>query len=240
MHPAHVPFVMEAEPAALQVGAGRAAHGGKGGGFFGQRNGARPLHANGMVHQPQEGDRLQVFPAAMSVRHPLALAPAVVAVQHRSHGVHAQAIDTEMLQPVKRVAHQKIAHFGAAEVVDEGFPVLVKAFARIGVFVQCRAVKASQPMCIRGKVRRHPVQNDAQPGRVGGIDKVPEILWRAKARCRCIQTHRLVAPRAVKGVLADRHQFQMREAHIPGVGHQSGSQFAVAQPTPAIGLTPGP
>ena len=145
-----------------------------------------------------------------------------------------------MLQPVKRVAHQKIAHFGAAEVVDQRVPVLVKTFARIGVLVKCRAVKASQSMCIRGKVRRHPVQNDAQPGRVSSIDKVPEVLWRAKARCRGIQAHRLVAPRAVKGVLADRHQLQMREAHIPGVGHQGGSQFAVAQPTPAIGLTPGP
>lgn len=45
------------------------------------------------------------------------------------------------------------------------------------------------------------------------IDKVHKVVGGAHAAGRCKITSHLIAPRAVKGVLGDRQQFDMRIAH---------------------------
>ncbi|MCY1234252.1 hypothetical protein D9M72_468280 [compost metagenome] len=98
VHPAHVPLEVEAKPAAGDAGG----HAGPRGGFFGdgQRTGAAFVDHG--VQFAQEVDGFQVFPAAETVRHPLAGLAAVVAVEHGCHRVHAQAVGMEVLQPVQR------------------------------------------------------------------------------------------------------------------------------------------
>ena len=68
VHPAHVPFEAEAEPARV----GRVRDAGPGGRFLGDRHDAGRCAVDGLVHAAQEVDRLQVLVAAVAVRDPLA------------------------------------------------------------------------------------------------------------------------------------------------------------------------
>ena len=95
----------------------------------------------------------------------------VIEIEHGRHGIHAQAVDVILLQPEQRVRDQELADFVAAEVEDERAPVEVLALARIGMFVERRAIETGQAVRILGKVRRHPVHNHADAGLVAGIDE---------------------------------------------------------------------
>ena len=184
VHPAHIPFEVKAQTAAGQVGRGRAAHAGKSGGLFGNHQRTGALHAHQVVEAAQKIHGFQVFAPAMAVGNPLARRTAVIAVKHGSHGIHPQAVNTKTLQPIKGVADQKVAHLGAAEVVDQRIPVLVETLFRVGIFVQVRAIEIGQSMGIAGEVRRHPIQNHTQPGRVRCVHKILKIFRAAKARRR--------------------------------------------------------
>ncbi len=160
---------------------------------------------------------------------------AVVAVEHGGHRIHAQAVDAESLDPVQRVAHKVVADLGAAIVVDQRVPVLMEALARVGVFVEVACRRTGQAVRVGWEMRRHPVEDHAQPGVVGRVGEGAEILRRAEARRRRVQPGGLVAPGAVEGVLLDRHQLDVGEAELDHVGNQSLGQLAVAEPV-AIGL----
>ena len=89
MHPAHVPFEAEAEPA--EVGGPRDA--GPRGALLGDGHDAgMPLVAD-FVEALEKIDRLEILAAAVHVRDPLAGLARVVEVEHRGHGIHAQAVD---------------------------------------------------------------------------------------------------------------------------------------------------
>jgi len=93
------------------------------------------LLAEDLVHAAQEGNGLKVLAAAIDVRQPLPVFAAIVAVEHRGDGIHAQAVDAVAFDPEQRVADQVVADFTAAEVVDQGAPVLMHALARVGMLV---------------------------------------------------------------------------------------------------------
>ena len=79
--------------------------------------------------------------AAVLVRNPLAVFARIVAVNHRSNRINADTVKAETFYPIQSIALQEVFHFVSAEVVNQGVPVLVVAFARVGVFVQRGAVK---------------------------------------------------------------------------------------------------
>ncbi len=128
------------------------------------------------------------------IRNPLAGLAAVVAVQHRRHRVYAQSIDAIALQPVQRIGDEKVAHFGAAEVVDQRVPVLVKTFARVGIFVQMRAVEIGEAVSVAGEVRGYPVEQKTHAARMTLFYEAQEAGTVAETRCRRIQADALVAP----------------------------------------------
>jgi hypothetical protein len=66
-----------------------------------------------------------------------------------------------MLQPENRIADEKRAHFIAAVIEHQRFPVGMITFAAIGMFKQIRTVKKAQTMRVVGKMRRHPIENYA-------------------------------------------------------------------------------
>ena len=239
VHPAHVPLLVKAQAATLQVRARGAADAGKRGRLLGHHQGAGAFGADGVVEPAQEGHRLQVLAPAVSVGQPLPFGTAVVAVQHRGNRIDAQAIDAEALDPVQGIGDQVVADLVAAEVVDQRVPVLVEALARIGMLVQRGAIEVGQAVAVGRKMRRHPVQDHAQAGFMGGLDEVAEILGRAVARGRREQADRLVAPGAIVGMLRDRQQLEVGEAQLARIGHQGLGQLAVAQPAPAVLLAPG-
>ena len=55
-----------------------------------------------LVHLLQEADGLEVFVAAIFVRHPFAVLARIVEVEHRGDGIDAQAVEMEFLGPVER------------------------------------------------------------------------------------------------------------------------------------------
>ena len=103
-----------------------------------------------LVEFLEERDRRQVLSPAVLVGDPLAVLAAVVEVQHRGHRVDADSVDVVLVQPEQGVGDQEIADLVAAVVEDHACPSRVLALARIGVFVQGRAVESRRPWPSRG------------------------------------------------------------------------------------------
>ena len=200
VHPAHVPFVMETQPA----GIGRARHGRESRGFLRQGDGLGTMLAHHFIHAFEEADRFQVLAPTVLVGNPFTGLAAVVAVQHRRHGVHTQAIHAKSLQPVQGVANQEVAHLSAAQVVDKRVPIVVETFTRVGIFVEMGAVEIAQAVRVCRKMRGYPVQQHADAGCMAAHHKTRKTFGQAEAGRGCIEADRLVTPGAVKRVFADR------------------------------------
>ncbi len=226
VHPAHVPFVAEAESAEFD----RARHLRPGRGFLRRAGRLREVAEQFSVETAQEFDGLEIFTAAVLVGNPASRRPAVVKIQHGGNRIDAKPVDTIAVQPEQRVRQQKIGDFGAAEIVDQRAPVEVPALQRIGVFVERGAVELAEAVRIVGKVARHPVQDHAEAGAVAGIDQGEKILRRAEPAGRGVHAGRLIAPGAIERMFADRQEFQMGEAHVFRIGRQRLGEVAIVQP----------
>jgi hypothetical protein len=197
------------------------------------------LLAQNLVHPAQKGDRLEVLATTMHVRQPLPRLTAVVAVEHRGHGIDPQAVDAVALDPEQGIADQIVADFATTEVVDQRAPVLMHAFAWIGMLIKRRAVEATETVFVGREMRRHPVDDDAQSGRVAGGDEVAETGRVAMARGRGVKPQRLVAPGTIEGMLRYRQQFQMREAQIDHIRNQRFGQPLPVRKAAIVGAPPG-
>src|SRR3546814_19889218 len=91
------------------------------------------------------------------------------------------------IEPEKCVDVEKVPHLVAAVIVDQRIPVLVKALARVGVFIQVRSVETGETVRIGGKVAWHPVEQDADAGQLAAVDERGESLGTTeigRASCR--------------------------------------------------------
>ena len=236
VHPPHVPFEVETEPAVgrrPRDAAPRRA-------FLGNHERPRHLGVHGVVEVAQEIDGLEIFTAAMAVRQPLAGFAGIIEIEHRGHGVHAQAVEVEFPQPVQRGGRQKVAHLVAPEVEDKRAPVRVFALPRVRVFVERGAVEACQRMIVLGKMRRHPIQDHPEAALVGAVDQRPEFVRRAESRRRREITCALVPPGAAERMLGHRQQLKVGETEIDRIIDQRVSQFEVAQRAVAVVVVPRP
>ncbi len=110
------------------------------------------------------------------------------------------------------------------------------------VFVQRGAVEASQAVFVGGEMRRHPVEDDTDVGLVAGVDEGGEIRRGTEARGGRELAERLVAPGTAEGMLHDRQQLDMGEAHLADIGNQALGQFppVVLAPLVTAFAAPGP
>src|SRR3954467_260551 len=120
----------------------------------------------------------------------------------------------EMLEPMQRARNQETLHLAAAEIVDECVPVLVESLARVGVLIERGAVETCESVRVAREMRRHPVEDDADAGRMQCVHEARKAFWRAVACRRCEQAERLIAPRSAERMLGNRKQLHMREAHV--------------------------
>ena len=125
----------------------------------------------------------------------------------------------------------------SAEIVDEGIPIAVHALARIGMLIKGGAVEAGEPVRIVREMRRHPIQDHAEPGTMAAIDEGGEILRRAQFRHRYELPERLIAPGPAERMLHDRHQLDMGKAKILRIGNEPVGQFMPGQ-GPAVRVAP--
>ena len=105
------------------------------------------------------------------------------------------------------------------------------------MLVQRGAVEPCHAMRIGRKVCRHPVEENADAGAMAGIDEAGKTLWRTEPRAWREQAERLIAPRAAERMLAHRHQLDMGETHLAGIGHQAFGQLVPAGDAP-VGMKP--
>ena len=224
VHPAHVP--LQAEPQAALAGGG--GHTRPGGRLLGDGQRARALAVHGGVHFLQELHRIQVLAPAELVGQPVIAG--VIQVQHRGHGIHAQAVDVELLAPVQSVRHQEVAYLVAPEVEHVGAPVRLLAAARIRMLVAGLAVEAAQSPAVLGEVAGNPVHNYADAGAVQRIDQVAQVVRAAVAVVRRVVAGHLVAPGGLEGVLGDAHELYVGVAQLLHVLHQLRGQLPVVAP----------
>ena len=137
-----------------------------------------------------------------------------------------------LAQPVERVRDQEVAHLVAAEVEDERAPVGVRAPARVLVLVERSPVEARERELVAGEVRRHPVEDDADPGLVERVDERAELVRLAHRRLRRVEARHLIAPRARERVVHHRHELDVGEAEVVRVGDELLGELLPAEPQP--------
>jgi hypothetical protein len=133
------------------------------------------------------------------------------------------------VQPVERVADQEIGDLAAAEVIDRGVPIGMKTPARVGMLEQRTAVEHREPVRVRRKMRRHPIEDDAEPRPVRRVYEAPEAVRRPVPRRGREQADGLIAPGGVERVLVDRQQLYVGEAEIGDVRDQFRRQVVIGQ-----------
>ena len=161
--------------------------------------------------------------------NPLALAARIVQIQHRRDRVDAQPVDVVFLEPEQRVRQQEVPHLVAAVVEDQRAPVLMLALPRVRVLVERGAVKLREAVLVFREMPGHPVENEAEPGLVAGVDEVLEVLRRPEAARRREEPEHLVAPGARKRMLHHRQQLDVREAGLLRVRHQPARHLAIRE-----------
>ena len=199
VHPTHVPLVCEAK--AAEFDGVRDLR--PGGAFLRNHHCGRRFGGDHRRQLTKEGNCLEILAAALTVRHPTARGPRVVEVEHAGHGIHSQAVDVELVQPIQRVGHQEVAHLVAAVVEHVRTPVGVLTLARVGVLVESRAVETGEAPFVLREVGRHPVDDHADATPVEDVDHRPQLVGSAVARRRRVVAADLIAPRATERVLGD-------------------------------------
>ena len=168
------------------------------------------------VQLAQEGDRLEVLAAAVDVGHPLA-GLAACSRGRASRRRHRRAAPSTWKRSSQNsaLASRKFAHLAAAVIVDQRVPVAVEALARIvrARRARCRRSGAS-PCASVGKCAGTQSMITPMPASWQRSTKRRELVRRAEAAGRREQPDRLIAPRAVERMLADRQQLEVGEAQV--------------------------
>ena len=89
------------------------------------------------------------------------------------------------------------------------------------------AIKKSRAVFVAGKMRRHPIEDDADAALMQVIDQVHEVLRRAEVSRRRKKPGNLIAPRAKKRMIHHRHEFHVGVIQLLQIIGQLGRQFAV-------------
>lgn len=159
VHPPHVPFHVETETADV----GRAGDTRPRRRLLRDGDDPAVLLVDRGVGFLQEGDGLEVLPAAVDVRRPTALRPRIVEVQHRRDRVDAQTVHVELVEPVQRVGDEEVADLAPPEIEHVRSPVELLAALGIAVLVERCAVETCQCPLVLGEVGRYPVDDDPMP-----------------------------------------------------------------------------
>jgi len=119
VHPAHVPFVVEAQSSPLGVGGDPR----KGGAFFGEEQAAGEL---GMYHLGKLAEEIygaKVFVSAVLIWQPLTRLLAIVKVQHAAYRIHTQTVHVVFLHEVYGIGYEEAADLVLFIIEQHGSPL---------------------------------------------------------------------------------------------------------------------
>ena len=186
VHPAHVPFVVEAQSAVC----GRIGHQGPSGRLLCDHHDVWMSFSDGFVDRADEGRCIEVLFGAVLVELLISgVIDAEVEIEHARDAVHADAVGMEHLDPEQRIGQQEAHDLGAAEIKFMRTPVRMDL-----AFVEHVAVERGQALGVRAEAPGNPVEDDADPGFVARFDEMHELLRRAVARGGGVVTRALVSP----------------------------------------------
>ena len=171
----------------------------------------------------------QVARVAVLVRLPLAVLPAVVQVEHVGDGVDAQPVDVVLLEPEHGVRDEEALHFRPTVVEVRRAPLPVLGALLVVRFVERHAVEVAKPLLVLAEVARHPVHDDGDAVRMCRVDEVAEVIRLAIAARDRVVPRRLIAPRTVERMLAERHDLDVRIVHLLRVADELVGKFAIRQ-----------
>ncbi len=239
VHEAHVPFEPEAQRRGIwRIAVGGVRHAGPGCRFLGDSDDAGVARIQRPVHRAQHRHGIPIFAAALRIGHPLPGLAAVIAVEHRGDGIDAQPIDMIGLRPEQRIVDQKTRHLAAAEIVDCGVPIRMKALPWVFMLIQRGAIEPRQAVRINRKMRRHPIDQHRNAGAVGTINKAGKAIRRTKAGRRRIKPGGLIAPAWIIRMFGHRHELNMGKAHVEHIGDQPLGHRIPAQKPAVLAAIP--
>src|ERR1700691_6789580 len=105
----------------------------------------------------------------------------------------------------------------------------MKSLARILVLIKMRTIEIPQAMLIGREMRRHPIENDADPAGMQVVHEIHQILRCAVTRRRREIPRSLISPKTIEGVLGNRHEFNMRKSRLVEILRQGMRQFPVVE-----------
>src|SRR3954469_14261885 len=115
------------------------------------------------------------------------------------------------LAPEKSICDEEITDFVTAEVEDECAPILMRALARIFVFVKSGSVVAGQGPIVAREMGRHPINDHADAGLMQAIDEEREVVGIAKTMGGRVEACYLITPGRIVGVFGDGQKFHVGE-----------------------------
>ena len=104
----------------------------------------------------------------------------------------------------------------------------------VAQLVAARAVELVESVAVLREVGGHPVEDHTDVCSVAGVDQHSKLLRRAVAVRRRVVTRHLIAPRRIVGIFHQRHEFDVRIAHVLHIGDQLRRQLLIAEVTAVV------
>src|SRR5664280_949173 len=84
--------------------------------ILGNGDNAGKFRVRDIIEFSEEFDGFEIFTSAELVGNPFTLLARIVEVNHRGHGVHAQAVNVKAVEPEQRIGGEKIGNFMPAKL----------------------------------------------------------------------------------------------------------------------------
>src|ERR1700724_4158658 len=81
---------------------------------------------------------------------------------------------------------------------------------------------------------RYPIEQQAEPCIVTGLDKSAKIIRRTVSAGRCKQRDRLISPRTVERIFGKRHGLDMSKAHVADIRNELVGELTIGQVAPLL------
>ena len=221
VHPAHIPFQMKTEASIFR----RISHKRPGGRLFCDHKRFGEVGAYRFIALLHKFDRIEILFGALFVEFLLCrIIHTKIEVQNAGHAIHTDTVDMKFAYPIQKIGDKKAAHLAAAHIKFERAPVGMLFF-----FEQFFAIKTRKAMRVLAKTTRYPVENNANVLLVAAINKMTQAIGRTIARGGRKIARDLVSPRSIKRMFHERHNLDVRIAHLFYVGYKLIGKLIVAQ-----------
>ena len=129
-------------------------------------------------------------------------------------GVEAKAVEVEFGDPVDGIGNEELADGGAVVAVE------VNCFAPIGgvLAIEESIVELIEIISIGADVVVDEIENDADAGLVGAIDKLAEIIGRSVVMEGSEEIDAVISPAERAGEFVDGHDFETGDAEVSKFG----------------------